>query len=293
MSDHEHGKLPIKGVGIWHVTDNETPNSSTIIGYSRDSAIDDTMASLRISAASPSSDNLNPANIQALDTNSFLHGWDSTGSNWDRITLTSGALNVNIANSSPIGVDVNGVYSVGNTDPDNVGLISHVRAVSPTDADQTLRLTGKNGTVQTDVWALDVSLHDHNGNNYTLLNPMPVQNIESPGDEINVFDEGTSLAGSGTTSHLYTVTAAKTLYLNKIWGSSAGRAKWTVGIETGVGTGIYNTRFVAYNSVGTPNIEIDIRNPILVAAGVRVRVLKLNRENQPTDVTSTIEGYEI
>ena len=35
--------------------------------------------------------------IQALDAKSFLYAWNSTGSVWDQLTLTSGNLNVNVA----------------------------------------------------------------------------------------------------------------------------------------------------------------------------------------------------
>ncbi len=60
------------------------------------------------------------------------------------VTGPKTALDVHIAGSD-INIDValDGVYDgVGNTDPDNVGAIFHVRAAAPGDTDQTFRSTG-------------------------------------------------------------------------------------------------------------------------------------------------------
>lgn len=71
-------------------------------------------------------------------------------------------------------VDIDGQYDpVNNPDPDDVGLIVSERNTSPGKPHQTQRLTAKPGTVNTDVVALDISLHDENGNDFTYLNPLP------------------------------------------------------------------------------------------------------------------------
>lgn len=60
-----------------------------------------------------------------------------------------------------VSVDIEGVYdAVTNPDPDNIGLIGHVRAVSPGDSDQTNRITS---ITNTNVHALDVALHTSDG----------------------------------------------------------------------------------------------------------------------------------
>ncbi len=69
-------------------------------------------------------------------------------------------LDVNIIN--PINVDLDGVYDgVTNTNPDNVGLIAHVRAATPADANQTFRFTGgaasSDNVVAANVHGLDVN----------------------------------------------------------------------------------------------------------------------------------------
>lgn len=69
------------------------------------------------------------------------------------------ALDVYVANG--ITVDLDGVYSGGNTDPDNVGLIAHVRNASPGDTHQTFRSTGgaasSDAVVAANVFGLDVN----------------------------------------------------------------------------------------------------------------------------------------
>ena len=74
-------------------------------------------------------------------------------------TGAAGALDVNITNAFAVDVDIDGIYSGGNTDPDNVGVISHVRGAAPADTDQTVRTTGataaSDAVTATDVWGAD------------------------------------------------------------------------------------------------------------------------------------------
>ena len=77
------------------------------------------------------------------------------------ISSTGGSLNVNLTNSPIFDVNLDGVYSGGNTDPDNTGLIAHVRAAAPADAEQTYRSTGASPSADdvdpANVHALDVN----------------------------------------------------------------------------------------------------------------------------------------
>lgn len=115
----------------------------------------------------------------------------------------------------------------------------------------------------------------------------------TPGTPINSYNTSAALAAAGSNNHDYTVTAAKTLYLNQIEATASGKAKIEVQIETAVASGTFNTRFVEFNSTATPNMQIHLDNPIAVAAGVRVRVIRTNKDNQSQDVYSTICGYEL
>jgi hypothetical protein len=84
--------------GVYDVGTNPNPDSAGIIAHVRTASPDKTNQTFRSTGASPSSDNVNPANVHALDVNAFAMGWDGTG--WDRLTATAGALDINIASSA-------------------------------------------------------------------------------------------------------------------------------------------------------------------------------------------------
>lgn len=115
---------------------------------------------------------------------------------------------------------------------------------------------------------------------------------DSGGNEINNYNAATAVASNATSNHDYTVTAGQTLQLQQIEASASGKAKIDVRIETGVATGVFNTVFTQFNSTAEPNMSICLKAPISVAAGVRVRVVRTNRENQAQDLYSTISGVE-
>ena len=78
------------------------------------------------------------------------------------ITSTNGALNVNIAASAiTLNADMDGIYSGGNTNPDNIGVIAHTRSATPTDVEQIQRTTAatanSDAVVAANVHALDVN----------------------------------------------------------------------------------------------------------------------------------------
>lgn len=231
-------------------------------------------------------DGTNPAvNQMTVDSDKNahveMHGNDPTGA--DHVVRTSqlGALTPD------------GVYDVANnTKPGNTGVIAANRQIAPGDADQVQRVTAKTGTVDTTVHALDVSMHDENGNAFSASNPLPVTSVDSEGTEVNNYNTAT-VAASGTSNHDYTVTVATTLKLSQIWAAASGKLKIEIQIESGAGTGTFATRFVGFNSTANPNILVPIIENITVAAGVRVRVIRSNLDNQSQDLYSTISGHEI
>jgi len=111
------------------------------------------------------------------------------------------ALDVNIVNAITVDVDLDGVFSGGNADPDNVGLISHVRAAAPADADQTVRTTAGNpadAIVNANIFGIDVNsmLHGFNGATYDRLTTssgaldMNIQSQDSPLEVVgNIADD--------------------------------------------------------------------------------------------------------
>lgn len=184
-------------------------------------------------------------------------------------------------------------HATNNSKPGNTALIGHTRAASPADTDQIQRVTAITGSVATTVHALDVSLHDELGNNFSESNPLPVTMVDSEGTEVNDYNTAAAIAAAGTSNHDYTVTAGKTLKFSELWATASGKLKIEVQIETGVATGVFTSKFVGFNSTSDPNILLPINENIAVAAGVRVRVIRTNKDNQAQDVYSTICGHEI
>lgn len=142
---------------------------------------------------------------------------------------------------------------------------------------------------------LDVAMRDASGVLFgSPANPINVS-VSSviAGDEIANYNTVVAVAAGATSNHDYTVTAGKTLLLNQIEAAASGKAKIEVQIETGVATGIYTTKFVQFNSTANPNISIHLDSAISVAAGVRVRVIRTNKDNLAQDLYSTILGQEV
>lgn len=183
-----------------------------------------------------------------------------------------------------------GVYDgTNNTKPGNVGLIASARNASPSDSTQTQRLTS---ATQGAKRLLDIALHDEDGNVFSSSNPLPVTSVDSEGDEVNVFATGGVDAGLSTDFD-YTVSALKILKLSQIHASASGKMKIEVKVETGVGSGVFSTKFVMFNSTANPNILAEIDEHISINAGVRVRVTATNRDTSTMDLYCTICGHEI
>lgn len=131
------------------------------------------------------------------------------------------------------------------------------------------------------------------GADVSATNPVPVYiSADNVGSEINDYNTASAVAANATSNHDYTVTAGKTLFLRQIEAAGSGRMKIEVQIETGVATNTFTTRFVQFSSTAQTNMSIHLESPISVAAGVRVRVIRTNRDNQAQDLYSTICGQE-
>lgn len=230
-------------------------------------------------------DGTTPAQRATVDTDGNVHievhGDDPAGT--DRILRLSeeGALTPD------------GIYDVAlNTKPGNLATIVHARAISPGAPQSTIRATGIQSSVNTDVWAQDVAIRDESGNPFSASNPLPVTSVDSEGTEVNNYDvSGAQVAANGTSNHDYTVTAATTLKLSQIWATASGKMKIEVQVEGPAAT--FTTKFVGFNSTANPNIEMPINEHISVAAGLKVRVIRTNKDQQPQDLYSTICGHEI
>lgn len=69
-------------------------------------------------------------------------------------------------------IDAN--IEVDAADGDNIGLKLQDRTLSPNDFNYSKRITAKTGTKNTDTTSMDVSIHDHFGNELTDRNPFQV-----------------------------------------------------------------------------------------------------------------------
>lgn len=139
-----------------------------------------------------------------------------------------------------------------------------------------------------------VRLHDEDNIPYSSSNPVPVSFSESEnGTEIHDYDD-TDVVKDTSENHDYTVTALKTLFLNRVNFSSSARCKIDVQIETGVGTDTFDTIGTGHIKAGNDHGAVDFGNrPKRVAAGIKVRVVKTNQDNQDAAIYSTIVGLEL
>jgi hypothetical protein len=208
-----------------------------------------------------------------------LHGDDHNGV--DKIVRLSESGNVVL----------DGEYdAVNNSKPSRVGLMAHLRNLTP-GLEQLLQpLTAVTNGMKR---LLDVALHDENGDAFSTSNPLPVTNVDSEGDEINHFTMTNALAANASADHEYTITAGKLMKLSKIMASASGKLKAEVKVETGATTGIFETKFVKFNSTANPNLDFNVKELISVEEGAKVIVTLTNREPTAQSVYSTISGHEI
>lgn len=193
----------------------------------------------------------------------------------------------------------NGDYDASlNKRPSSQGQILHDRkgtGESPAEADQNVRPTGvayDNGVDET-VVVQDVGIRDEDGVPFSKDNPLPVSIEESEGDEIHsFFESAAAIVKNNSDEHIYTVSAGKELELEQWSISASGLMKGTLAIETGVASGTYTDVDVMFNSTANPNAVKTLKRPIKVAAGVRVRITRLNGDNQAQGMFSTINGLE-
>lgn len=125
-------------------------------------------------------------------------------------------------------------------------------------------------------------------------NPLPV--IIDPagaGTAVCDYKDAASIAAASSDNHDYTVTSGKILHLRQIESSASGKAKMVLQIETGVATGVFTTKAAQFNSTATADMSLVLSVDLLVAAGVRVRVIMSNRDLLPQDLYSSIIGFEI
>jgi len=220
----------------------------------------------------------------------------SDGTNNASVTAT-GELKVDITQPLPAGTNSIGTVVVSNfptTVDTNYGTVG---ANTIRTASQIGNATGaanfNNGATGAQTLRVAANLAVA-GADVTSLNPVPVIiSASASGTAVNDFKQAIAVASNGTNNHDYTVTAGKTLLLHELEASGSGKIKMEAQVETGVATGVFNTKFVQFNSTATPNTTVLLQAPISVAAGVRVRIIMTNDDKGAQDLYSTICGQEI
>ncbi len=132
-------------------------------------------------------------------------------------------------------------------------------------------------TVQNGSGASAVNIQD-GGNSITVDGSISITEIGGIAD----YNTASNIAGGASNTHTYTATG--NFRLTGVDATCSGRGKVEIKVN---GT----TKAVLFNTSSTPNMTIEFNKPILVTSGQTVTVIRTNRDNQPTDVYSTIKGY--
>lgn len=158
-----------------------------------------------------------------------------------------------------------------------------------TDA-QTLRVTANQGTPNTAANAWPITITSGGAAN-SAANPVYVSVDTVPGTTVDDFKQAVAIAVNASDNHLYTVPAGKNFYFDQVIAAASGLAKMLIAVETGVGTGIFTTICVQFNSTADASMDVTFASPIIVATGVRVEVTMTNLDKGAQDLYSTICGY--
>jgi hypothetical protein len=138
---------------------------------------------------------------------------------------------------------------------------------------------------------LPIRLFDEDNIAYSSNNPLPVTIEESEGAEIHDYDQAVEVLKSGGTSE-HNFTPASEFLLSRVLFAGSGRMKVELQVETGVGTGIFETVAVGFSSTAKLSDAIELEKTKKVASGVIVKVIKTNLDNSDQDLYSTIIGVE-
>jgi len=150
---------------------------------------------------------------------------------------------------------------------------------------------GQIDLAEVSVTAVPVS-KDGNANSET--NPLYVTIVGKPiTTEVHDYNTAVSVAGGGTSSHSYSVSAGKTFLLKRVMCSASGAGRWEVQIGP---TASLVTKAVKFTSSAQQNVDFVFDPPIEIveaSGGEQVNVIRENREGASQDIYSTIMGNEI
>lgn len=197
-------------------------------------------------------------------------------------SLTSATDSVEVLQASHDNLNANANIQVGDVD------VSDMNPVPVSDAGGSLTVDATDLDIRALTDAEDkVAIGD--GSNTLAINSDGSINVvpqEAPGDEITNFDVASNIAGGAVSEHTHTVQDDAKLF--QILASASGKMKIEVQIETGAGTGVFDTIAVAFNSTANPNIDLAFKNHIFVENGAIIKIVRTNKEVTAQDMFSTI-----
>ena len=204
--------------------------------------------------------------------------------------------------SQTLAIDNTGAASVkmknGVTDPASIEVVvagaaidpRAIRALTSTDVVTANIKDSAGASITVGQKAMEASVPVVIANNQS---PIPVQVVAGVfGTEVDDYKEDV-VTTAAPVNHDYSITALKTLKIEKIWASASGKIK--IEVQTSSNGTLFVTKFVGFNSTSNPNIDIDLANMILSdsGAGAKIRIIKTNLDKATQSIYSTISGVEV
>lgn len=119
-------------------------------------------------------------------------------------------------------------------------------------------------------------------------NPVFVTVTDNPNAEVHEHDIASAIAKDAIGSHSYSPTG--NVKINRLMLSASGKARFEIKFGP---TASEVSKYVFFNSTANPNVMIDLKAPITLAATDTLIIEKKNLDNQAQDLYSTINGDEI
>lgn len=133
---------------------------------------------------------------------------------------------------------------------------------------------------------VSANIRDASGTAFSNSNPLPVfVTSTASGTDVLDFKQASAIAAGSNDTHTYTVTALKTLNLQKIQATASGKIKVEIYLNAVL-------KAVMFNSTSAPNCEYMFSSPQTLGAGLVVGVKIYNLDKAAMDLYSTIEGFE-
>lgn len=182
-----------------------------------------------------------------------------------------------------------------NSEPNSSGVVAGVRAAGNVNSDQTEHVTSIEDGAGT-TRALDISLHDEDGEPYSPANPLHVTSDATGGTPVHDYDTAT-VASEATSDHDYSVGSGDTFLLQQVICSSSARIKAELQIGDGGAVEVFTTLAVKFGSEATHSAEILLAQPKEVVGTANTTTVKVIRENRDdddgADIYSTIIGVTV